>query len=248
VARQARAAALAAAFMVAPAAAQQFVTDDAAITEYGACQLEAWHGPRASWIQPACTPLRSLEVTVAVGFLDAGGADRDVNLLLQAKTLFRELQPGGWAWGLVAGTNPRAQTAPGQRRFGTVFAYVPLSVSFGDDRLVLHQNVGWHYRRDDPGATGNEPAHAFSWGTRGDVWVGGRFTTIGELFGDSRGAHPQWQAGLRTEVVRERLLLDVSYGGHTAAGLQGVGLVVGIAVTPPPFFARRREQSQERSR
>jgi hypothetical protein len=217
------------------APAQQFVTDDAAITEYRACQLEAWHGQRASWIQPACTPVRNLEVTLAVGFLDAGGPGRERDVLLQGKTLFRPLQAGDWGWGLALGTTPRGRVFPGQRRFGTLFAYVPLSLSLGEDRVVLHQNAGWHYRRDEEGAPGPEAAHAFTWGTRGDLWLGGRFTAIAELFGDSRRACPQWQAGLRTELWRERLLLDVSYGRHTAS-LPGTGFTLGIAFTPGRLF------------
>jgi hypothetical protein len=74
--------------------AQQFVTDDAEIVDYRACQLEGWHGESASWALPACQLIRNLELTAGVGQLSANGETR-TEYVLQAKTVLRELQPGG---------------------------------------------------------------------------------------------------------------------------------------------------------
>lgn len=65
---------LLAAGMAAPAAAQQFVTDNATITPHRACQLEGWYGEAAAWVLPACRFVRPLEITAGVGFVaDEGG-------------------------------------------------------------------------------------------------------------------------------------------------------------------------------
>lgn len=60
-----------------PATAQQYVVEDAAVVEYRACQIEAWHGERESWMEPGCQPLRNLELTVGAGFLADGDGARE---------------------------------------------------------------------------------------------------------------------------------------------------------------------------
>jgi hypothetical protein len=64
-----------------------------------------------------------------------------------------------------------------------------------------------------------------------------RFTIIGEIFGEGEET-PEFQVGLRTEVIPQRLLMDVSYGDHLRDRVDEnrIGLVVGLAWTPPPFF------------
>jgi hypothetical protein len=59
---------LAAALLLAgPLHGQQFATDAAALVEYRACHLEAWHGERETRIEPACQLVRRLEVTLGIG-------------------------------------------------------------------------------------------------------------------------------------------------------------------------------------
>jgi hypothetical protein len=77
--------------------------------------------------------------------------------------------------------------------------------------------------------------HAFTWAFRGDLVLTERFTLIGELFGEDR-LRPEYQLGLRTILLPEYLLADLSYGGHSAAGVAGAGWAVGLAWTPPPLF------------
>jgi hypothetical protein len=124
------------------------------------------------------------------------------------------------------------------------FAYVPVSLSSVGDRLILHGNLGWHFERHGHGHhhqadDAHEDAHhALTWAARGDLLLpitGERFTLIGELFGENR-IRPEYQLGLRSALIPERLLADLSWGGHTAAGFQGAGWALGFAWTPPPFF------------
>lgn len=79
--------ALMGALPAAPAGAQQYVVDDAAIVDPNACQVEAWHGERSSWILPACQLLGNVEISAGVGFLDEGEGLRETEYAVEAKTL-----------------------------------------------------------------------------------------------------------------------------------------------------------------
>jgi hypothetical protein len=221
------------------AGAQQFVADDAAIGDRGSCQLEAWHGEFASWIIPACHFVPNLELSLGVGFVGHGPDARDTEFLVEGKYLFREMAPNRPGIGLVAGfeVDPRAST--GRDRFEGVYAYVPVSFGFNEDRLVLHGNLGWHFERDDHGhGHGDEDAHhALTWAVRADVLLpvaAERFTLIGELFGEDR-LLPEFQLGVRAALIPDRLLVDLSWGGHTQSDMRGAGWTLGAAWTPPAF-------------
>jgi hypothetical protein len=234
--------------------AQQFVVDDAAVVDAGACQLEAWHGGTASWILPACQPFRNLELTAGLGLHAGGEGGRDPEYVLQAKYLIRGWGPRQLGIGVVAGIGADPFTQVSGRRLQGVYAYVPatyaLPLAGSDERLVLHANLGGVLEFDahDDDAHGHAGhghdhdgggAHAhLTWGARADLLLpvaADRFTLIGELFGEDR-LLPEFQVGLRGVVVPERLMVDISYGGHTQRGLAGAGWVVGVAWTPPAFF------------
>jgi len=222
--------------------AQQFVVDDAAIADHGACQVEAWHGRTASWVQPACTLVPNLEITAGVGWIDHGEPDREVEWTVEAKYLFREMAPGRFGVGLIAGVGVDPSAGATGDRFEEVFAYVPISYTTPGERLLLHANFGWHYEsahgHDHGHGHDDEGSHyAMTWGVRADAPIpvaADRFTLIGEIFGEDR-LLPEFQIGLRTALVPDRLELDVSWGGHTQDDLSGFGWVVGLAWTPPPF-------------
>jgi len=151
--------------------AQQFVTDDAALTDFRACQLEAWHGESSSWILPACQPLRNLEITAGIGFIPETGA-RSTEYVLQGKALFRELTPNGVGIGAVVGAGFGPLTQIVGNGASDIFAHVPVSVSLADDRLILHGNLGWHLERDEHehnGVVHDESHHTLTWAVRSDV-------------------------------------------------------------------------------
>lgn len=81
-------------------AACPFVTDDARLTTAGSCQLESWTRlyPNSTelWALPACNPTGNLEITVGGGAAKLGEATGWTdNYVLQAKTLFKTLEPNG---------------------------------------------------------------------------------------------------------------------------------------------------------
>jgi hypothetical protein len=224
--------------------AQQFGTDDANLTTYRACQIEAWRGETEARIEPACHLIRNLEVMLGIGLdPDHGGGIEQYTLEL--KTQFREPQPGGLGFGLVAGFDFAGPGDDDHRGFEGAFAYVPATLSFGDDRFLLHGNLGWHYERNGHhhghghGHAHDENGHhAFTWAARGDLhlpWLQERLVVVGELFGENR-ISPEYQVGLRTWVVPNRLVVDVSWGGHTASGLERKGWMFGFGWTPPAFY------------
>jgi hypothetical protein len=139
------------------------------------------------------------------------------------------------------GIGPLAQVAgDGGDGVAGAFAYVPLSLPFADDRLIVHGNIGWVYERGlrEAGSTHRETQHAAAWATRADLLLPvatRRITLIGELYGEGR-SRAEYQLGLRSEWIRGRFLTDVSWGGSTARGTRSAGWALGFAWTPPPFL------------
>jgi hypothetical protein len=230
------------------AAAQQFVTDDATIVAPDACQLEAWHGRTASWILPACQFIPGVELTAGVGF-EAHGDHRDPEYLLQGKGLLYAPADGAvWA-GLVAGLSFEPEARPLGDGPAAVYAYVPVTLTAAGGNLVLHLNGGWIMERDDPvgaATVADESPHALTWGVAAEVPVAGPLTAMAELFGEGRH-RPGYTLGVNVEVQPERLTFDVTWGGHTAAGVPGSGWTLGGAWTPPPLTRGARREGSPRA-
>jgi hypothetical protein len=74
------------------ASAQQYITDDAAITQYRACQLQVWYGERSSSALPVCTPIRNLEMSLGLIAVWADEGDGRPEYVAQVKTLLPHLQ------------------------------------------------------------------------------------------------------------------------------------------------------------
>jgi hypothetical protein len=221
-----------------PAAAQQYVVDDAAIVDRGACQVEAWHGERASWILPACQPIRNLEISAGAGFVDEGGGHRETEYAIEVKTLLRPLAPGGWGVGLVLGVGPNPSAEPGERRFGDVYAFLPASLSLAEDRLVLHGNLGWEWDREaEPHGDHfhERDDHHVTWGARADLALNDLLSVIGEFHGEDDGG-PAYQFGFRVHRPAAGVEMDLSWGGHSARGQPGAGFTVGLAFVSGRIF------------
>lgn len=211
--------------------AQQWVVDDAAITEPGACQVEAWWGEAERWFLPACTLLPRTEITLGAGWFDRGLDRLDGHLFAEAKLLARDSDALPWGWGIVVGTALAFEGSPD--RTSEVFAYVPVSVNLERIPLVLHANAGWAREWEAHG----DHSHTHDgvlWGLRGDLGLTERFALLGEVFGLS-GEGAEAQAGIRFALLPELLTLDVSYGFALDSEDDGLGLQIGLAWTPAPF-------------
>jgi len=218
-----------------PLQAQQWVVDDAAITEPGACQVEGWWGETEQWVLPACTLLPRTEVTLGAGWFDRGAGGTDPHLFGEVKLLGRDSDALHWGWGVVVGTALSLES--GGDRASQVFAYVPITVNLEALPLVLHANAGWALERELHGDHAHDH-QGFLWGLRGDVALSDRLALLGEVSGLS-GDEAEAQAGIRLFVVPDRLAVDFSYGFPLDRAEDGLGFQLGLAWTPAPIRTLR---------
>jgi hypothetical protein len=199
-------------------AARPLVTDDARLTDAGACQLETWvrkpDGRGEAWALPACNPGGNLEWTVGGGRL-LGGQTTD--LVLQAKTLFRRLEPDGWAWGLAAGNVRHPELDAGHNAIGDVYAYLPATVSLAGDRVLIHTNLGWL-------RSGEGRRHRATWGLGSEAAISGRAALVMETYGQQRQGRPWLQLGVRYWWVPERVQIDTTWGQRAGGGAPWVSV------------------------
>lgn len=212
-------------------AARPFVTDDARLTTAGSCQLESWvrayrHSTEL-WALPACNPTGNLEFTFGGGYARTDSADSN-DYVLQLKTLMRPLRTNDWGIGLAIGTIRHPQVNPGPNLLGNTYAYIPLSVSFADDRLVVHANLGW--LRDK--ATQRDQ---LSWGLGSEINLSERWTLVAEGFGTDAGTS-YWQAGARLHLQPGRWQLDSTVGRQTGGSTDTQWLSFGLRFTPDSLF------------
>ena len=214
-------------------AARPFITDDARLTSAGSCQLESWArvypGSQELWALPACNPTGNFEVTVGGGIakLESAAGWTD-DYVLQAKTLFKTLTPNGWGAGAAVGTIQHPKINPGPNLLGNRYAYVPLSMSFADDLVVVHLNGGW--LRDT--ASGKDQT---TWGIGTELNLDRHLTLIAESFGNSID-RPYWQAGTRYSVIPGLFQVDATMGRQYGTASDHRWLSFGIRYTPAKIF------------
>ncbi len=224
---------LCAALQTAPVqAARPFVTDDARLTTHGSCQLESWarlyrHNSEL-WALPACNPWGGLEFTVGGGHAQGDRMVATEDYVFQLKTLLRPLQTNDWGIGIALGTIRHPQINPGPNLLGNTYAYVPFSVSFADDLMVVHANLGW--LRDK--AT---QSHRRTWGLGTEVNLNTRWTLVAESFGEMAGSS-WWQAGARYHLVPGRWQLDSTVGRQYGGNTDAQWLSFGLRFTPDSLF------------
>ncbi|MFM8463750.1 MAG: hypothetical protein ACKOA0_06565 [Burkholderiaceae bacterium] len=214
-------------------AARPFVTDDARLTTAGSCQLESWAriypNSQELWALPACNLTGNLEFTVGGGVATLeGAAGWTDDYVLQAKTLFKNLEPNSWGVGAAVGTIQHPQINPGPNLLGNRYAYVPLSMSFADDLVVVHLNGGW--LRDK--ATGKDQT---TWGIGTELNLNPHLTLIAENFGNSVD-RPYWQAGTRYSVIPGLFQIDATVGRQYGAAGDHRWLSFGVRFTPEKIF------------
>lgn len=206
-------------------AARPMVTDDARIVDAKACQLESWvrrnQDSTEAWALPACNFTGNLELTLGGALTREAGQTRTTDVQLQGKTLLKALDSNGWGIGFAAGTvrHPHADSRDW-------YAYVPVSVSFRDDTVIVHGNAGW--LRD-----GEARQHRLTWGLGTEARLGERTWLIAEAFGQDQG-RPYHQFGLRHWLVTDRVQLDATYGNRNGGGERWWTL--GLRLLTVPFL------------
>jgi hypothetical protein len=229
--RARRAAALVATLVIAaPAfAARPLVTDDARIVDPRSCQLESFYKHNAdgheAWALPGCNPFGNLELTIGGNRMT--GPEPESHLIVQGKTVIRVVEPNNWGLALAAGAVDT--TSPGNtRRFGTLYAYAPLTFSVADDRFLFHLNAGVERDR-------SASETRFTWGVANETVLTSRIALVAETFGNDR-ENPFWQAGARVWIVPGRVQIDATRGGQFRAGGDGLWWSIGLRLLSPPLW------------
>lgn len=212
--------------------ARPMITDDARVVDAKACQLESWvrfnRDSREFWALPGCNPTGNLELTVGGGLERplSGGQTSDV--VLQAKTIFRPLEINGIGVGGVIGTVRHPAIKTGSNVLGDYYGYVPVSLSYDNDRLVMHINAGLIRPQEIA-------RNRMTWGVglerqiRGDTWF------IAESFGQTDGRSFA-QLGVRQWLLRDRVQVDATWGDRLNPGASERWFSLGLRLLTPVFL------------
>lgn len=213
-------------------AARPMITDDARLVDAGACQVESWvtrnRHDTEYWALPGCNPFGNFEITVGGARGSDADGTRTTDLLLQGKTLFKPLEANGWGAGLVFGTVRHPAVDEDRNLMGDLYAYVPVSFSFHDDRFVVHTNLGWLHEKDTR-------HNRMTWGLGTETELSSRFGLIAETFGQNVGK-PLFQVGVRFWVVPDRVQLDTTYGNSFDGRGENRWVSIGLRLLSPAFL------------
>ena len=213
-------------------AARPLITDDARIVDEKACQVETWVRRNTEstefWALPACNPVGHVELAFGGAMTRELGATRTSDVQVQAKTIFRELEPNGWGVGLVVGHLRNPGSDPKRDFAAGLYGYVPASFSFLDEVLVVHANVGVARPQE-------RSAHRGTWGVGAEIRLNERVYFIPEVF-NQVGGRPMFQAGFRYWVVPERVQVDATYGDRIGNSNGERWFSVGMRLLTPAFL------------
>lgn len=212
-------------------AARPFVTDDARLTQAHSCQVESWSRRYKSstefWALPACNPFGNLEFTLGTGRAFYDQFDT-TDYVVQAKTLFKEISPGGIGWGIAVGKIAHPAVNPGPNLLGNQYAYFPISLATLDTRQVVHINLGALRDRAKAETRG-------TWGFGLEHNQTDRIQLIAETFGDHVSS-PYFQIGVRYAAIRNLLQIDTTLGGQSSGLASGRWFSIGLRLTPESIF------------
>lgn len=204
-------------------AGRPLTTEDAAILEEKACQLETWvdrtRNATVGWLVPACN-FGGLDVEWQVGFARewSGGSSRLPEAYAQAKGLLRGLtEESPWGVGWVVGV-ARRPTNEQYKGWDNPYVLVPVSWAVGD--FNFHVQPGWARDRENK-------RDLAVWGVAVEH-TSKPLDIVAEVFGQN-SEKPFVRAGLRWTPIHEHLDIDLTYvtriGGTRDERLVSLGLV-----------------------
>lgn len=213
-------------------AARPMIVDDARIVNAKSCQLETWvksnRGSTEYWALPGCNFTGNLELTLGGARGKDGTGTHTTDVMLQGKTLFKTLEPNGWSWGLAVGNNRRPAVHADHSLIGDLYAYVPTSFSFRDDRLVLHTNLGSLHEKESK-------RNRITWGVGSEIMLGERTWLVAETFGQNQGK-PFFQVGFRHWIVPNHVQFDTTYGNQLGSNTDQRWFSVGMRLLSDLFL------------
>lgn len=209
-------------------AARPMTTDDARLTDAGACQVESWvhlhGGQREIWALPACNPGGNFELTLGGALSYSGTRQERGAQVIQGKTLFKPLATNGYGIGIAAGY----ATQPGSAHSGHPYFYVPVSFSLADDLAVIHTNLGYTRERENH-------ENRLTWGVGGEIQLSAQNYLIAETYGQDKGS-PFFQLGLRHWIVPNYLQIDTTVGSRFGQFSEERWLSIGLRLISPTWF------------
>jgi hypothetical protein len=213
-------------------AARPLVTDDARITKPDSCQLESWIRTHANgnefWALPACNPGGNLEVSVGTAYSKSHHQDESVDVIIQAKTIIKELKTNEWGVGFTIGTVQHSDdSTPGPNGIGSTYAYVPISVSSQNDKIITHVNLGYLHNI-------LSVHDLLTWGLGSELRLSSSTNYVLEIYGNHKES-PALQTGFRYSFLPDLIQIDVTVGrqfGEASANW----LSIGIRYTPDRFY------------
>ncbi|MFJ9534693.1 hypothetical protein [Herbaspirillum sp. NPDC101396] len=209
-------------------AGRPMATDDAAVLDEGACQLETWteHSSalNTSWLNPSCNPFGSTEFALGAAH-QQDRRDSSANTALmswQVKHLLRTYDDQQTGFAIATG-GQHARASGDNETFIKGIATLPLQ----GENLLAHLNAGGIRQRDQRG--GN---YRGTWGMALDAEVSAGTRVSIETFGvTSTGTN--WQLGLRRELIPGRLQLDASIGSPFGRWPQERIVTLGLVFVTP---------------
>jgi hypothetical protein len=191
-------------FLAMPAfAGRPFTTEDAAVLEDKACQVEAYvnHSRDATtgWLVPSCNFGMGIQWQAGGARTREDGHSTFSETYVQAKTVFPSADGSPWKAGLVLGVIRRPRE-PEHNGWDNPFVIVP--VSYFGENMAVHVNAG---SVRDAAANRNLTL----WGVAGEAKANERWTLLGEVFGENSG-RPFIRVGARFAAIKDQLDVDVS--------------------------------------
>ena len=207
------------------------IVDDASIVDAKACQFESWMDRRSEsatyWVLPACNFTGNLELTVGGAWTYKAGSTRNTGVVLQGKTIFKSLETNGWGLGLTAGSLWQPKDDSNHRAYA-LYAYLPASISFKDDRIIVNGNLGWNRNSE-------ERVSHLDWGIAAQAEVTKPLFLFAEVFGQERG-HPFFHFGFWYWIVPERVQVNAAYGNRFGTPSGGYWFSLGFSLFSVPFL------------
>lgn len=211
-------------------AGRPMTVDDAAITGPGQCQLESYAQRLSSagsaravneyWVAPACNIGGNWELELAAARIIGLHEEPAQYGRVQAKTVLRPLEPGGWGLGLVLSDQYRT----GEGLDGNWVVNLPASVALRGDTILFHVNAGWVREPD-----GHRHRHSATWGSGAEFRLTPRASLTAEVYGQ-QNVGSRYQFGATYALIPDRVQLDATWGNRFARGagehLVSIGLVL----------------------
>ncbi|MFN3544851.1 MAG: hypothetical protein ACK4UX_08375 [Thiobacillus sp.] len=215
--------------MVPAHAGRPLATDDAAIVDAGACQLETWNertrDARSLWLNLGCNPFGKTEFSLGGAQVRPSGESSFTARQWQVKQMLRAHDDEQTGFALAVG---------GQRTRHTdardVFVHGIATLPLAGKARVLHVNLGALRAHED----GRHRDRA-TWGLAYDAEVAAATRASLETYGVS-GERARWQFGLRHEWLPGHVQIDASIGSRLGRWNDDRLLTVGLVFVSPPFL------------